>query len=121
MKVAAQKNQTEKNNMARARQKHKMLDDIGNFMLSKGKLLNQREYADAPGAPLRYSHLLSFFGTWNRMINNLRVQSPDVYAEIQKAEKAPKPKPKTVEKPTPKPAKAVSKPVAKPTVTKEEK
>jgi len=105
--------------MARARQKHKILDDIGNFMLSKGKLLNQREYAESPEAPLRYPQILNFFGTWNRMVNSLRVHSPEIFAEIQKAEKAPAPKPKTVEKP--KPVKAAPKPVVKPTVKKEEK
>jgi hypothetical protein len=105
--------------MARARQKHKILDDIGNFMLSKGKLLNQREYTDAQDAPIRYPQILSFFGNWSRMMNSLRVHSPAIYAEIEKAEKAPAPKPKTVEKP--KPVKAAPKPVAKPTVKKEEK
>lgn len=123
MKAVAQKNQTEKNNMIRVRQKHKMLDDIGNFMLSKGKLMDQREYASSEDAPVRYSQVIVFFGTWKRMLNGLRLHSANLYAEIEKAQNAPKvaPKPKTVEKPKPTPVKTASKPVAKSTVKKEEK
>lgn len=107
--------------MARTRQKNKMLNDIGNFMLANKKLMNQREYTDAKGVPIRYTQILSFFGTWNRMMNSLRLHSADLCAEIEKAEKAPTPKPKPVEKPKPAPAKAAPKPVAKPTVDKEER
>ena len=107
--------------MARTRQKHNMLDTIGSFMLSKGKLLNQREYSSASDAPLRYFQILSFFGTWNRMLNSLRVHSPSIYAEIEKAEKAPKPKPKPVVAPKAEPVKTATKPAVKPTVKKEEK
>lgn len=107
--------------MIRVRQKHKMLDDIGNFMLSKGKLMDQREYASLEDAPIRYSQVIVFFGTWKRMLNGLRLHSANLYAEIEKAQNAPKvaPKPKTVEKPAP--VKTASKPVAKSTVKKEEK
>jgi len=100
-----------------------MLEDIGNFMLSKGKLMDQREYASMENTPLRYSQILNFFGTWNRMLNSLRVHSETLFAEIEKAEKAPKvaPKPKIVEKPKPAPVKAAPKPKAAPTVKKEEK
>ena len=123
MKVVAPQNQTEKNNMARSRQKHKILDTIGNFMLSKQKLMDQREYADAPDAPVRYPQILSFFGTWNRMMNGLRLHSASLYSEIEKAQSAPKvaPKPKPVEKTKPAPVKTAPKPVSKPTVKKEEK
>ena len=109
--------------MARSRQKHKILDDIGNFMLSKKKLMNQREYTDAQDAPVRYPQILSFFGNWNRMMNSLRVHSASIYAEIEKAQNAPKvaPKPKPVEKPKSAPVKTAPKPVVKPTVKKEEK
>lgn len=99
----------------RPRQKHKMLDDIGNFMLSKGKLMDQREYASSEGAPIRYAQILDFFGTWNRMMNNLKLQAPELVAKIEQAQNKPKP----VEKPKPAPAKVAPKPVAKPTVAKE--
>jgi hypothetical protein len=109
--------------MARSRQKHKILEDIGNFMLSQGKLMDQREYTDAVNTPIRYSQILNFFGTWTRMVNSLRLHCADLYTKIEKAEKAPKsaPKPKTVEKPTPAPVKAAPKPKATPAVKKEEK
>jgi hypothetical protein len=109
--------------MARARQKHKILDDIGNFMLSSGKLMDQREYSDAKNTPIRYPQILSFFGSWNRMMNSLNVHCPNLCTEIEKAEKAPKvaPKPKTVEKPKPAPVKAAPQPKATSTVKKEEK
>ena len=105
------------------RQKHSILKDIGNFMLSNGKLMNQREYSDAKNAPIRYPKILSFFGNWNRMMNSLRVHYSTLYTEIEKAEKAPKaaPKPKTIDKPKVVPAKAAPKPAAVSTVKKEEK
>ena len=107
--------------MARTRQKHKILDDIGNFMLSNKKLMDQREYASSQDAPVRYKQILSFFGNWTRMVNSLRLHSADLYAEIEKAEKAPKPKPKPVVAPKAEPVKTAPKPAVKPTVKKEEK
>ena len=109
--------------MIRVRQKHKMLDDIGNFMLSKGKLMNQREYSASEDAPIRYSQVIVFFGTWKRMMNGLNLHSADLYAEIEKAQNAPKvaPKPKPVEKTKPAPVKTAPKPISKPAVKKEEK
>lgn len=96
--------------MIRPRQKHKLLEDIGNFMFSKGKLLDQREYSQEEDVPVRYSRVLGLFGTWTRMLNNLRLVCPDLYSEL---EKGPVAKPQQPKKPEAKPVqpKTVAKPV----------
>lgn len=99
----------------RNRQKHKMLNDIAEFMLGKGKFLDQREYAKCEDAPLRYPQIISFFGTWTRFMNNLKLHAPETWGEIERIQNQPKP----VEKPKPAPAKVAPKPAVKTTVAKE--
>lgn len=101
----------------RSRQKHKMLDDVAAFMLNKGKILDQREYAKCEDAPLRYPQIISFFGSWNRFMANLKLYAPETWGEIERLQNQPKP----VEKPKPAPAKVAPKPEAVKSTVKKEK
>jgi len=99
--------------MARLRVRNQILQEIGMFMLEKGKVLEKHDYDQCENeVPIRSGMALNHFGSWSRLLQTLEGSLPDIWAEIKKAENPPPPpKPKAEPKPkaTPKPAPAAKK------------
>ena len=96
--------------MARLRVRNQILEEIGMFMLEKGKVLEKHDYDQFGNeVPIRSGMALNQFGSWSRLPQTLEGSLPAVWAEIKKAENPPPPKPKPTPKaaPKPKPAPAV--------------
>ena len=98
--------------MARLRVRNQILEEIGMFMLEKGKVLEKHDYDQFGNeVPIRSGMALNHFGSWSRLLQTLEGNLPAVWTEIKKAENPPPPKP------NPKPApKAVPKPKPAPAV-----
>lgn len=99
----------EKKIMARLRVRNQILQEVGMFMLEKGKVLEKHDY-DSCGneVPIRSGMALNHFGSWSRLLQTLEGSLPGIWAEIKKAENPPppppKPKPAPKAAPKPKPA-----------------
>ena len=108
MKAADQKK--EKETMARLRVRNQVLQEVGMFMLEKGKVLEKHAYDQYENqVPIRSGMALNHFGSWSRLLQTLEGTLPDMWAEIKKAENPPpppppKPAPKAASKPKPAPA-----------------
>lgn len=104
--------------MGSLRQRGKVLEAVAMVMLEEGKVLNKREYEQMETrTPIRAGLVLNFFGSWSRMLGIIEKNLPEVWAEINKKENPPKPKPAAPKVPTPAP-KAAVKPAVKPAVKK---
>jgi hypothetical protein len=105
-----------------SKQKIKAARDLGIFLFEKGELLTETEYKNIGRAPVPYRRLKSFFGSWPKVLNSVRLYAPDVWEEInapkaqQKQQKVEKPV-KEVAKPDAK--EALSKTLERATVVKE--
>ena len=99
--------------MARLRVRNQILEEVGMFMLEKGKILEKHDYDQlGNGVPIRSGMVLNHFGSWSRLLQTLEGSLPAIWAEIKKAENpppppSPKPKPAPKAAPKPKPAPAV--------------
>jgi len=74
------------------RLRDKMLNDIAMYLLEKGKPLTELEYRKAGTVPVRLATVNKFFGRWCNVLNYIKHDLPDVWAQITAPPKPVAPK-----------------------------
>lgn len=86
--------------MARLRARSAVLEAVIMRMLEVGKPMSKHEWDKDENAPVRTSKILTFFGSWSRLLNLIEHNSPEVWADLnKKATPPPQEKPKPVSDP----------------------
>ena len=77
--------------MATIRQKAKAAESLGMFFLENGRIYEEGEYKLAGHVPVRYALVKSFFGSWAKAVDSIRIHCPDLYKEILSMDDEPEP------------------------------
>ena len=70
----------------RLRQKQSIANEVADFLVKEGDLLNKVAYRTHPGAPVRYALIEKFFGSYNGLIGFLETFRPDAFPSILEVE-----------------------------------
>lgn len=65
------------------RKRNAIMRDIAMKFLEEGKVLSRGEYDRCGTVPVRTALIIGQFGSWARMVNLMRANMPEVFAEIE--------------------------------------
>lgn len=64
------------------------MEAVAMKMLEEGKVLNKREYDRSNNPPIRSTLVLSNFGNWSRMIEIMKNEMPEWWAEMNQLQES---------------------------------
>lgn len=77
--------------------KRNTAEQVGEYMVKKGGLMSEQDYATKLDLPASLRDVQKLFGSWDKCLYTIQAKFPELWAKIN-APKPAAPKPKVVEK-----------------------